>query len=64
MLRALLRQWTVSLVRRAQRLLPPIDDTDPIPLTHRNVENIQRQIRDATEQRPESRPPTPHSRYD
>jgi hypothetical protein len=56
------------LVREARRgTLPNHDgETDPIPLTSKDVRHIQDQIRSATETRPEIRPPAPRAgtRYD
>ena len=43
---------------RRRRPATTVDDTDPIPLTHRSVEHIRDQIRSATERKP------PSSRYD
>ncbi len=51
------------LVRSARRGALP-DQTDPIPLTEKDVEHIQGQIRQATEQRLEMRPPPKSTRYD
>ncbi len=57
------------LVREARRGTLPIDETDPIPLTHKDAERIAEAGRRAgheTEQRPEIRPPAPKAgtRYD
>ncbi len=53
-----------GLVRSARRGTLP-DQTDPIPLTEKDDVHIQGQIRQATEQRPEMRPPPRKSnRYD
>lgn len=55
-------------LRAAPFPYPPLqkpDDTQPIPLSYRDVEHIQGQIRHATEQRPEMRPPPrKSSRYE
>lgn len=57
----------VRVVKRVRGWLGPWDDpdaTEPVfPLTHKDVDGIERQIRTATEQRPEMRPPPPSSRY-
>ncbi len=60
-----------GLVRAArQGTLPAdmkLDETDPIPLTHKDAERIAEFGRRAgyeTEQRPEIRPPAKSSRYD
>jgi hypothetical protein len=38
------------LVRQMRKgVVPHVDDTQPIPLTHRSVENQQAQIRSATQ---------------
>lgn len=49
---------------RGMRRAVLLDDTDPMPLTQKSAQYIQQQIRSATEQRHEIRPPPPSSRYD
>ena len=53
-------------LRQGRNVRVSTDDTEPIPLTRKQIEHIQGQIRSATEQRPELRPPPlpPSSRYD
>lgn len=60
----------VRFVRQARRGTLPNPspghdgETDPFPLSRRREQLIRDQIRSATEQRPEIRPPPRSSRYD
>ncbi len=53
-------------LRQGRAVTVSTDDTEPIPLTRQQIEHIEGQIRSATEQRPELRPPPlpKSSRYD
>ena len=51
-------------LRRGRDVHIATDAPEPIPLTRKQVDHIQAQIRSATEQRLEMRPPPRSSRYD
>ena len=55
-------------LRQGRTVTVSTDDTEPIPLTRQQRDRMQAhvegQIRSATEQRPEMRPPPRSSRYD